>query len=143
MDFDAFLVNSTGHPVRVTGAHLAVLSGQKSPALLHLGLEHGRNEVGVQAGWPPSDVGATPLIGHSLPAGLDKIAVGIGSDEPGVYMVTGVTLHLKNGGMTGAAQAFGGAIVCVYRTAAQHKHCTVVMKDTHYDNLLLSYLNAQ
>lgn len=124
MDFDTYLVNNTGHRVQVTGASLAYQPGKPKARLLHVGLENSKNTVGVQLGWPPDGVHATPLIGAWLPPGRNYIAVGITGTHVGtVYPVAGVTLTVSDGGLQGEATAWGGGMACVYQTAQQRQHC--------------------
>lgn len=126
--FDTYIVNDSGHPVRVTGAKLATVPGRRKPRLTNVALVTGRNGVGIQ-NWPPVQVRLRPLVGHELPRGRSDIAVGIAGLSPGTsYPAAGVTLTIRDHGRPYQATAWGGGVACVVKRihSKQTEQCSKI-----------------
>jgi hypothetical protein len=109
-DFDAYVVNTSGSPVKVTGVRLVGLPGYRTPQLVHVSAESGSNSIGSQLGWPPEGVALRgDLNGGTVPPGLTRIAVGVRAPARGVFVVSGLSLTYGQGAST---VAWGGSVTC-------------------------------
>jgi hypothetical protein len=140
-DFDVYVINDAAVPVTVTAATLIKIPGHPSGHLVHAALETGKNRVGINRGWPPSDVSLRPLIGARLPHGRVNIAVGFTAGQPGIYVVAGLRLTYRTGGYTYHTNAWGGAASCV-----QHTQLGLPPPCPHSGrlaNLIMNYIHQQ
>ena len=122
--FDVFVVNSSDHPLTITSANIIAVPGHPAPTLMHVGLERGKNLVGVQDQWPPSGVPVKDLIDSSLPPGRSAIAVAVTGRDVGItYATAGVVLSYRDGKDSANGPAWGGAVTCVVDNDHAARRC--------------------
>jgi hypothetical protein len=119
-DGEAYVFNSAGGPVQITGVTAVPVTDEPAGRLVHLGLQLAGAGVWAGEGWPP-DVPLTAAIGGEIPSGLTGIVfamAGLAADHD--YAVAGLRITYEYQGRAYSTIAWDGEAACVYDGRNRH-----------------------
>jgi hypothetical protein len=113
-DAEAFVFNSAGGPVQITGVTAVPVTDEPEGRLVGVGLQSTGARIWAGYGWPPG-VPVKPAIGAEIPHGLTGIIFGIAGSAAGHdYAAAGLRIEYVYHGQAHATVAWAGEAACVY-----------------------------